>query len=231
MSHDPDLKHVLGFDPLDTAEGIKGKDYHEDPSTSALGFLLHLEKGAKLEKMLSENDDSYFSIKFNDMMSLAGRLDFVEVYREQVKRNGGVSDTLILMWNSKGILLRIESYGESTNTANIHFNLKLENRDKEKEFFDLGHISGQFNTEHSCWIGTLDVREAFRYFYEEYMKIGEFMPVWVEEPWMHVNAYTDYDEPYEINNPTTNGIPEQLKQNRLHSLPKHVQDCIRVAIK
>lgn len=222
-------RELLQFDPLDVAKKMTGKDYHDDQETGALGFLLHLKKSQQVKQVMQEREDSYYGISFIEMEKIVKDLSFQEIYSENFQgRSSHQQEILKFFWNGS-ILLAIDSYGSDLNSAHIHFNLKFNNDDDFHKFVGIG-CSGHYNNEHSCWVGTKDVREGFKLFIEETTKLGEYLTTWVESPWLYLHAYTDYDPPYHISDSKTNIIPDQLILKRLESIPKHIQNNIQVAI-
>lgn len=218
-----DMDKILHFDPLHEAEQITGKDYGSDKDTASLGFLLHLDHAERKRKALDGAGDTHFRTTFEQFYLLAVNNDFVEVYREHFNDVGeswstGREETYLIMWRD-GVLLTLESYGESVNSAKIYYNLEIDNSGDE---FYRPDGSGKFHWDsyeegRHIYIGDIDVREGFLHHLNTLRAHGTFLVPWIESPFLWFVTYADSRGKYDY---------KALNKKRINQFPDEVRDAI-----
>jgi hypothetical protein len=112
------LDRTLKFDAIKTAEEI-AEDTGADPQP--LGFLLHLGNSVKKQEILKAEGDTYFGMKFADMIRIAEAIGFDMMLLEPF--DGGIrKDVLAVMFHDAGVLLKFESYDDRVNSGEFFAN-------------------------------------------------------------------------------------------------------------
>jgi hypothetical protein len=215
------LDDLLRTDPLADAERLTGKSYKDDESTMALGFLMHLGHSERKATALQQADDSWFSMSLADTLALYDRLGFKEVLCDEFvgrtySDEPAPTETFRVLWNPKGILAKVESYGGiGRNSTTIFYNVRVRNVQDRTWGYCIS--SGRLHDD--VYVGYHDAREGVRRAIERWEEVGDFLPVWVERPFLWLLTYTDSDvEGYDY---------EAITAERISRLPQNVQDAIR----
>jgi hypothetical protein len=211
----------MDADPLDIAEKLTGKSYKEDEETSSLGMLLQFSKTKILNKLLIETNDTIYGMKVSQYLDIATSSGFRIVL--ELPFDGNVGDNhqtynemfYILFHDKYGILLTVETYGEtSVNSSHSYYNW-IPN---DIENYHLYISSGGFNKneEKNIWIGNHDGREGLLLNIRQLAENGTFLTPWVERPWLwllnYVEAHTNADDYKEINQKILNLLPEDVRK-------------------
>lgn len=181
-----DIEALLKIDPLLEAEKITGKSYKEDRATSNLGMLLHLTNSEAKRNALKAINDTYFSGPYTHTLSVYLDLGFSVVYDWQFLGIHG-TEIYAVLWHPDGILATLESYGEGTNNTHIYFNWR-QNEGSEYWPSYSGHGAN------GVVIGYIDTREGLRTILNRMREEGEFLPKWIEQPWLSFVDYAGYDK-------------------------------------
>jgi hypothetical protein len=215
------LDDLLRTDPLADAERLTGKSYKDDESTMALGFLMHLGHSERKAAALQQADDSWFSMDLAATLALYDRLGFKEVLCDEFTgRSYGdepePTETFRVLWHPKGILAKVESYnGDGRNSTTIYYNVRV--RDVQDRTW--GHCISSGRLRGDVYVGYHDAREGARRAIERWEEVGDFLPVWVEQPFLWLLTYTDSDvEGYDY---------KAITAERISRLPQNVQGAIR----
>lgn len=222
------INDLLKFDPLGEAERMTGKDYKNDEDTSALGFLLAMDHNERKANALRASGDSSFRISFENFVLLAVNKGFVEIYRGHFYDVGeswssGREETYLVMWRD-GVLLTLESYGESVNMAKMYYNLEVGQGTLDDNFYR-PEGGGRWNREaydegRFIYVGNIDVREGFVFHLNELEAHGNFVSPWVEAPFLWLLNYTDTrDKDYNY---------EELNRKRIAQFPAEIREAINV---
>lgn len=181
-----DVTSLLSFDPLAAAENLTGKSYKEDDATSALGLLMHMEHGARKAEALKRGDDTHFGTTFADALRIYDELGFTEIHsREFAGRT--TTERYVVMWRA-GVLATVESYNAtSLNTTKIYYNWR------PNEDVDWWSYRASGHARDGVWVGDHDAREGLRNILSRLESAGEFLPVWVERPFLWLLSYADAD--------------------------------------
>lgn len=187
---DADLRTALDFDPLLAAEKVTGQSYKDDDDTARLGLGLALMHNQRKESLLRRARDSYFAMPFAEQLDLFGDLGFEEVYRETFDGHGD-DETYVILWHPDGILATCESYGTHRNSAKVYYNYR------HPDGYPGGHLTSGGGMRDGVWVGNHDAREGVRHNLDAMRAEGEFLPVWVERPFLWLLNYSeskgDYD--------------------------------------
>lgn len=222
------IEQLLAFDALDTAEKITGKSYKEDGVTTAFGLLLQAENSERKIRALQDSEDVHSRITFVEYLGIATRLGFKLVHEEQFtaispfKEEEPVEETFCILFHpDKGLLLRLESYsrwypdGARVNTAELYFNFE-----PTEKVWPTGGFSGGLcrNTDRYVYVGHKDVREGLWHFIQNMEQQGEFLSVWIEQPFLWLLTYMDSNEEgYDC---------KKISAQRISQLPSGVQEAI-----
>jgi hypothetical protein len=214
---------LLRFDPLASAENLTGLSYQEDEATMALGFLMHADHSKRKEAVLQQADDSWLNMNLEDTLALYERLGFEEVLCDEFLGRSysgepAPTETFRILWHPKGILATVESYmSDRRNNTKIYYNVRIHDK-SDRSWWDRTS-SGHLHKSKDVYVGDHDAREGVRNAIERWEEVGEFLPVWVEPPFLWLLTYTDSDvEGYDY---------EAINASRIQRLPQHVQDAIR----
>jgi hypothetical protein len=215
-----DYRSIRDFDPLAAAEDLLGG---RNAESTALGFMMHIQHNEAKVAMLKKMGDTHFGTSFTEFQALAIQMGFVEVYSEDF----GEQEQWKLFWNSLGVLLQLESYSGSTNTANIYFNWKSSSPDKfeRPQRCSNGVIMKDDNNRVDltddtflAWDCHDDVREGFFSIMMDLSSEGYFCPRWFKAPFLWFSNYLETKNP--------NHDYRAVRDRKFALLPVHVQDAI-----
>lgn len=230
-----DLKKSLRFDSLSEAEKITGKSYKEDESTVRLGMALMLENNKIKNALLEESGDTKFTNSVEDYLSIAKSIGFEVVLIEPFTSKDGIEENLYILWNKElGILLKFDSFtfGDDgswakagkevpppgVNGGNFYYNIKLKPyKERESRCTSGGGFYNDGNDYTDIWIGSHDCREGLKHHINLLKENGEFLPNWVERPFLWLLNYCDTKGEYDYN---------AINQERITKLPQHVIEAI-----
>lgn len=109
------------FDPLSMAEKMTGESYKESESTTALGLLMHMQKGEKMREMLSKAGDTQFSNTVSDYLRITGNFGFELVYKEPFMSDRCEENLYVLFQKELGILICFDTFTwENRHVANVN---------------------------------------------------------------------------------------------------------------
>lgn len=216
MSDSNRIADLLAYDALSEAERITGESYKNDESTSAIGFGLHLMHARDKEAALAEAHDSHFRMDLADILALFADLGFEEVLCDDFKgtaRNDepAPAETFRILWHADGLLATVESYGTTGhNMSKVYYNLKVTDETNLWSRTSSGHFAD------GVWVGDHDAREGIRTKLSRLREVGDFLPVWVERPFLWLVNYAEtkrdgYDYAA-INKDRISRLPENLRK-------------------
>lgn len=222
-----ELKDLLNFDSLDTAERMTGRSYKEHEDVVGLGFLLLQDNSRQKEVLLRAIDDSLFSNKLSDYTRIIAAEGFEKVLEIpfEVKESYDPAprqEKFFVYWKAcEGLFLCFDSFnGDSVNGGHIYFNLEA----PEYISYDVPYSGGYMKRDdgHKILVGDIDCREAIRTRLNGIREQGKFLPVWEEQKFMWLLHYGDTrNEGYDY---------KKINQERITQLPENVQKAIRGAI-
>lgn len=205
-----ELKQLLDFDPIATAENMLGGKGSDHAAMLGMGLMAENNKAKNLA--LQEKNDTYSSLNAEDVFGVYGSLGFSELVNGEVQ---GTDDTWHIFWN-KGILLFCETYwgGGSMNSAKIFFNYK---GPREAMYKCSNGFAGEVDGA-EVWQGSYDCREGLRFALEMMQREGEFLGEWIKAPFLWLLNYKDTKEDgYDY---------KAINAERIALLPKEVQNAI-----
>ena len=236
------IDQLLSFDALSQAEKITGESYKEDELTSSLGMLMHIQNGERKRQLLAEAGDTHWGSKFHEAVAIALDLGFELVYEQSLIDTKHYPEKQDLThWQAywrDGILLVLESFHGSLNTAKIYFNWRNNSGETTWLPWDLG-LSGGWNRHTPRGEGVsideevpgdpwtlvvdTDVREGFQRKLERIESMdGHILPEWYIRPFMHFVSYVEqsdtYSDEYKV-----------LTQEKIDKFEPRVRDIIMAA--
>jgi len=110
------------IDPLSVAEKLTGCDYKNDEATTALGMMLHMQKGALMREEIAKVDDTQFSEPTEEYLRKVTKFGFEIVYQEPFMDGDKNECYYILFMKELGILLDFDTFTGSRNSGNIFYN-------------------------------------------------------------------------------------------------------------
>lgn len=212
MSTRDEIGRLLATDPLSQAEKLTGQAYKDDEQTMALGFRIAMLHNQAKESALRSASDSYFNMKFTEQMDLFFDMGFEEVYRETFGGRYG-EDTYVILWHVDGILATCESHGGTNrNDAKVYYNFR--EADGHYPGYPLtssGHMNGE------VWVGDHNAREGIRHNLNALRAVGEFLPEWVERPFLWLLNYSEEKGDYDY---------DAINARKIAQMPEHVRLAI-----
>lgn len=207
------IDRLLRTDPLSDAERLTGQSYKDDEQTMALGFGIAMLHNQAKEAALRSASDSYFNMGFTEQMDLFLDMGFEEVYRETFAGWYG-EDTYVILWHADGILATCESHGVNRwhKYAKVYYNFR------EADGHYPGYLltsSGHMNGE--VWVGDHNAREGIRHNLNALRAAGEFLPQWIERPFLWLLNYTESDGEYDY---------DAINARKIAHFPEHVRLAI-----
>lgn len=206
------IGEMLKFDPLAVAEKVTGESYKEDEGTMNLGFAMAMMHNEHKESTLKSRGDSWFNMPFLDQLGVFVSLGFQVVLRDAFRGRYG-PEKYVILWHSDGLLATCESF-EATrrNNAKVYYNFRRADGGYPSGLTSSGHMQGD------VWVGDHDAREGIRYHLDAFRAEGEFLPQWIERPFLWLVNYAESDvKDYDY---------KAINAERISRLPKHVQDAI-----
>lgn len=207
-----DIAALLRFDSLSEAEKLTGSDYKTDENTVRLGLGLAMLNNEAKDRALAETDDTRWSLDFAGTVALWERIGFETVHTRNFVARDSV-ETYLVLWHPDGILGTVESYGSTrVNTQKVYYNVRPTS----------GHLpwdaisSGRYVD--AVWVGDHDAREGLRFNLGRLREHGEFLPIWVERPWLSLLTYQEARE---------DGYDRKaITESVIGELPEHVRTAI-----
>jgi hypothetical protein len=141
-----DILKMQKFDALSMAEKLTGESYKESESTSALGFMLHIQKGQEMRDMLSKAGDTQFSNTVTDYLRITGNFGFEVVYKEPFNSERCEENLYVLFQKELGILICFDTFTWETgrepnvNGGNMYYNWSPNSLNKRGNLTSSGHF-------------------------------------------------------------------------------------------
>ncbi len=235
---DAQLKRILAFDPLDTAEKMTGKDSQSDEATTWLGMFMMWDNHDYKKMAAMERNDTYWAMPLKEYIRAIKLEGFKQVlalpFIGKSKGEPDLNEILYIFWKaSEGLLLKFDTFRGNLNGGTCYFNLEVPIETR---------IPGGYS---GCWrdgalIADIDCREALRFKLNQFREVGKFLPVWIERPYMNLYHYMDTKDengeyiPWEKEDGTHNreewdriwARQKTRSEERVHMLPLAVQECI-----
>lgn len=192
-----EVKKFLDFDVIDLAEKIS----KDEEGSMALGFVMNKIKRKVIEREMKDRGDTYPRISFIDFRRILIDNDFKLIYEEEFQGKD-YKDIQVIYWkDDEGLLLTADSYSgqKNVNSAKIYYNWK-------SEIINASNVFELDITQNGCflqmkpypiWIGSYYANEALIYHLDGLRTYGEFIPEWVQTPFLWLLNYNDSDGEYE----------------------------------
>jgi hypothetical protein len=251
--NDKDLKDLLSFDPLGTAEEMTGIELGSDSKEGEMGAsvllgmdLMHSKK-AMLRRVLSERGDVHWNMSSDEYIKTIQGMGFDIVlqipFKGREHDNGSRADEdYYVFWHDDGLLLTMDTFtwhnrDRSVNGASVYYNWAPSPDCKEWV-----QSSGRYvlydedDPSKRIWSGDHDAREAIGFAIQRLRDNGKFVLPWYEAPYIWFTHYGD-KETIEAklgkDHEWQAGISmrDQMSRERFGMLPQHIQDAISKGLK
>jgi hypothetical protein len=194
MSLHEHIRQAIEFDPLDIAEKITNKDYHNNKDTSMLGLALHMDHVQVKKQLLIQNNDVHFGMSLESYIDTFLDIGFVLFYNEEFKcsSTGTMESLHCLLEKRRGVMLIFDTYTMSKkglNGGDVYFNWKA----NDPHY----HLYGcsQHLIEDDIIVGYFDCREGVRFRLEDMDSKGKFITPWKERPFHWISTHEDHKHP------------------------------------
>lgn len=173
------IKEALEFDPLNEAEKIFGNkhwsEFSEDEASMSMGLcFLHNQNKNKL---LKENNDTHFSMSWNEFIEIITNNGFKPGYEYSFPYEDK-TEKAALYYREDGLIIWVTSFwnGESVNGGKLYGELKMNDSSKRSEIPSCSN--GFYDYENGKLHFDTDIREGLVWFIREMSKYGEFVKQW-----------------------------------------------------
>jgi len=228
-----EIQKLMDVDPLEAAEKITGKSYKEDGNTVSLGLFLQLEKSKNMQALMDLTDDTKFSDDMEKHLRISKELGFNIIYEEieciknKYQEGDSYLETFYVLWHDDGILMTCDTYcTKHRNSATIYYNLE-----SKVEFDSFYRVisSGHYAKNRSVLVGSHDAREGLRHTINNLRAVGNFLPVWIDDPRPWMSPYwdtTDWQHGSGIDYKGREAERKKIVDARIIKFPQHVRDAI-----
>lgn len=177
------------------------------------------KKGKQVKNIITVTEDTGFSNSVVSYKAIIEKQGFKQVlYLPFTRKDTGANDSLQVWFKQdEGLLLRIDTYGNQINSADIYFNWKLKGRHSHT-FGISGHCVGE---KSDIWVGSTDAREGFVRKLTGMRAVGKFITPWVKQ-WHLWLLHGEDTRPG-----WGNYDADAIIKERINMLPDYVQDAIR----
>ena len=229
------IQELMDVDPLEVAEKIMGKSYKEDNRVSGLGLLVQLDKSHNMRALMDLTDDTKFSEDMENHLRISKTLGFNIIYQEdklienKYRKGDSYLETFYVLWHNDGILMVCDTYcTKARNSATIYYNLE-----SKGELCDLYSVisSGHYAKDRNILIGNHDAREGLRHNINKLRAVGNFLPVWIDNPRPWISPYwdtSDWKHGDGVDYKGREAIRESTVADRIAKFPQHVREAILV---
>lgn len=174
-----EIKEALEFDPLNSAEKVFGNkhwsEFSEDETSMSMGLcFLHNQNK---DKLLKENNDTHFSMSWNEFIEIIIDNGFKSGY-EYTFPYEDKKEKAALYYREDGLIIWVTSFwnGESVNGGKLYGELKMNDTSKRWEIPSCSN--GFYDYENGKLHFDTDIREGLIWFIKEMSKYGEFVKQW-----------------------------------------------------
>lgn len=214
-SSDEGVAALLAHDPMEAAEAFTGRPYQSNDIEGLLMFM-HTHGNRKDQALIDRDDtvfmnglDRYVRIITDYGFVLAGDFPFID------RKWGNRPENLYVYVHLEyGLILCFDTYGECEergrhlNGGKVYYNWQptIEN-------YWSCTSSGGFHFDENdvkTWVGDHDCREGLIFNLERLRKNGEFLPQWVENPFVWFLSHDDTKDEYDY---------EAINRERISQMP------------
>lgn len=208
------LNEILNIDTYSEAERITGKshtDFNDNEQMFALA--LHAQHSKTKRETLKANNDTHFSMKWNEFKSLMLQNGF-KIGLSYEFDNEGIENEAILFYNNYGIVVWSTSYYDSLNEAKLYAQIGYEGEitfvNKTMEYWEKTYQELVMTPElevaleslrgfsHDAFMSiekgihiSLDCREGMFYKLNEVKRNFTFFKEWTSSPFLWFLDYTE----------------------------------------
>jgi hypothetical protein len=242
------LRKVLDVDPLLEAEKITGKSYKNDQRTEMLGFAIMQRHSQQKNEILRGVDDTLLTNDLDRYVRIIEDMGFERVLEEDfincrsaaVIGDKDMTEKFFIYAHRDGLLLKFDTFTWSHKPDEVHVNggqvfYNWKNRGEEGRYCrSSGHYvfpkteagGNNYDAEPICWSGDHDCREALRYNIDALRKYGNFLPQWVDCPFMYLSHFGESRENEKGEFANRMRIYEAKTIERIAKLPEWVRQMI-----
>lgn len=211
---DDTIGNLLKFDPVDFVE----KNF-DGEGVDRLALGLAMGKGAAVQDLMKELEDSYNSMSVEDYLRVVQMEGFEPIFTHHFANSKGDGmETMYIMYKkSDGILLVFDTYYGNVNGGNFYYNWI------PKDDSCLKYTSSYSSIDIDGFLliaGYHDCREAIRFKIRMLKEHGEFLQNWVKRPFLWLLCHGDKDEDGKC-------LPhEEINEKRISVLPEGIRKAI-----
>lgn len=215
------IEYALNYDPLSEAERITGSSYKDDESTAFLGMALSFENSRLKNEILKVTKDTCSSNTVDQDIAVIEDMGFQLLQSAPFTSvSGGVTseEKWFIYWK-EGILVFFDTFHGGTNGGHAYFNLLM--HPNEDDRYSLQGFSGGYTRAEDgsiVAVGSIDIREGFRYKIQSMSERGSFITKWVDQPFLWLLHHME-PKVHNYNYQLING-------ERIALLPAEVQNAI-----
>lgn len=211
----------LSYDPLAEAERITGSSYKDDESTAFLGMMLAMEHSRSKSEIMRATNDTCHNNTLEETVSIIEGMGFQLMLSDSFTSVCGekTSEEKWFIYWKEGILVFFDTFRGSLNSGHAYFNLSQAPSPENR--YSLHGFSGSYaRTKEGdvVSVGSIDIREGFRYKLNSFGEKGTFLSEWVEQPFLWLLHHMDTKEP--------NYDYDSINRERISLLPVDVQKAI-----
>jgi hypothetical protein len=193
---DTNVRDMLSFDPLDTAERLLGRNTE---ASTALGMMLAINHNRAKREMLVSMDDTTLSNTVERYLRICGELGFEHVlclpFEGRSWGNEPAPDEAFhVLAHRDGMLLVFDTFHTmDVNSAKVYYNWRP--RPDLADAYRFTSSGGWHNydagRDAATWVGDHDAREAIRHKIQGLRDNGEFLARWQERPFLWLLHHMD----------------------------------------
>ena len=220
---DTNLKDLLDFDPLGTAEKLTGKYSGDDDDTVFLGMMLAQQMSARKRAALHARSDTAMGDTVERYCGIVEMNGFEKVLTIPFHSDSSGEEMFYVYAHHQGLLLVFDTYrAKHVNGGKLYYNWSP----ASDEFGGWPTSSGGCvlrKDTRECvrpyvWSGDHDCREALIYHIRALRDTGNFHSCWVDRPFLWLLHHQDTEVPgYEY---------KRINAERILMLPAWAQEMI-----
>lgn len=230
-----EIQKLMDTDPLEVAEKLTGKSYKDSEITLCFDLLLQMDKNKSMDALMDLTDDTKFSDDMENHLRISKSLGFniifeeIECIKNKYQEGDSYLETFYVLWHNDGILMTCDTYcTKHRNTATIYYNLE-----SNGEISNLYSVisSGHYTKNRNVLVGDHDAREGLRHTINKLRAVGNFLPIWIDDPHPWISPYWDTKDWQHASGVDYIGrekIRRGIADARIAKFPQYVRDAITI---